>query len=75
MTTSVVGTSVRFQFTAPDANGSVITAYQVLIEHADGLFKEDQTNCNAAVFPVFSARRCDILMTVLRTLPYSLTQG
>jgi len=74
MTTQVLGTLVRFSFTPPAANGSSITAYQILIKRSDSTFAEDPS-CIASSEPVFSQHYCDLPMADFLVPPYNLAQG
>lgn len=47
--TTVNGANVDITWVAPDDNGSPITAYRIMIQHADGVtYSEDTTDCDGS---------------------------
>lgn len=59
----------------PDANGEAITAYEILIKQADGLFTEETTHCQGSQELIVTNRSCSVPFTTLRDPPYSLEFG
>jgi hypothetical protein len=63
-------------WSAPYENGSIITSYQVLLRHVDGVsFTEDLTNCDGSDAIIFASLSCTIPLATLTAEPYSLTYG
>lgn len=64
ISTSIVGTQVKFTWVAPFDNYDPITQYDLQIRKADGTFYADGVNCPGT--PV-SQTDCSIEMATLRT--------
>jgi hypothetical protein len=75
VTTSIVGTSARITWTAPASNGATITAYEILIRHADGTTLSAAATCDGADPVIVGARQCEVPLATLRAAPYSLARG
>jgi hypothetical protein len=74
VTTSVVGTNVRIQWTPPAGNGASITGYDIEIRQSDGTtFSEETTGCDGTA--LVAVLQCDIPFTTLRAAPFSLVLG
>lgn len=67
---------VKIQWSSPNNNGNIITAYKIEILQSDLVtWTEDTTNCNGALPSIVSSLQCIIPMSVLTTIPYSLAFG
>lgn len=74
-TTSVIGNRLQIIWTAPFANGSPLTKYNVLIKQTDGGFSEDLINCDGGSYTTFTSTACSLPLSVLTAAPYNLVQG
>jgi hypothetical protein len=70
-------TSIRVAWNAPYSGGSPITAYEVLIAHADDptSFSTELTYCDGASITLMTAGHCDIPLLTLRAPPFGLELG
>jgi hypothetical protein len=75
LTTSVSVVHARIAWVAPDSAGAALTAYRILIAQNDGTMTEQTQYCNGADPSIITAAACLVPMSVLRSPPYSLTQG
>jgi hypothetical protein len=66
---------VVFTWSAPEDNGSAITAYQVFVQHKDGSFSEELTYCDGADITIRDATTCEVPINSLRAQPYQLDWG
>ena len=68
--TIIISWSVAYDGATP------ITAYQILIRHADGLnFSEDLESCDGSDPTVISEQRCVVPVGTLRAAPFNLDWG
>jgi len=66
-----VNGNLAIEWTAPDARGDAITAYQVEIaDRAGSTWRAETASCDATLAAVVAARRCTVPMTVLTSAPY-----
>jgi hypothetical protein len=73
--TSIDGTSVKIAWSAPYANSSPITAYQIQVLQADGLtWLADIVDCDGSNAGIISATYCEVPMSTLRTT-FGLSYG
>jgi hypothetical protein len=66
------GTDIVVTWTAPTANGSPITSFQILFQQQDGQFSEEATYCDGSDPAVLT---CTIPQSVFEASPYSLVLG
>ena len=72
---SVDGTSIKIAWSAPYANSSPITAYQIQILEADGLtWLADIVDCDGTNTSIINATYCEVPMATLRTT-FGLSYG
>jgi hypothetical protein len=65
---------LAIEWTAPDARGAAIAAYQVEIaDRAGATWRAENTTCDATLASVVAARRCTVPMTVLTSATYGYT--
>jgi hypothetical protein len=67
--------SVKISWTAPDANGDALAAYEVQIREQGGAEFSATGTCDGAVSAVVSARYCLVALTTLAAPDYSLVYG
>lgn len=65
---------LAIEWTAPDARGDAITAYQVEIaDRAGATWRAETATCDATLATLVAARRCTVPMTVLTGATYGYT--
>jgi len=74
-TVTVSGINVRVSWTAPNSNGSPITAYKIRLLESDGDYSEVLASCDGSNALIISQIFCDIPMSTLRAAPFSLSYG
>ena len=75
-TTKVVGSNAVIEWIAPQANGSPIEGYRILIRQNDFVtFTEDLTNCDGSQFTIITNTACTVPLETLYAAPYSLSRG
>jgi hypothetical protein len=75
VTTTVMGTDVRIQFSPPSNIAAPILMYKIIIKQSDGQFTETATHCDGSSTAVKTNYYCDVAITVLRASSYSLVYG
>jgi len=75
-TTAQEGVSMRIAWAAPDNNGLVVTAYQILIREADGATWTEAAACDGSDSTTVANLYCDVPLSTLRASPgYALLLG
>jgi hypothetical protein len=67
--------SVRVEWTAPDAHGSPLTAYEVRLLSASAGAYYEASECDTAAALASGGLHCEVLMSTLREPPFSLSLG
>jgi hypothetical protein len=75
VTTTVMGTNIRIQFSPPSNIAAPILMYKIIIKQSDGQFTETTAHCDGSSTAVKTNYYCDVAITVLRISPYSLVYG
>ena len=70
--TAISGTNALITWTAPDDNGSTITAYEVVLMTSLATFVEETVYCDGTQSAIVAALQCEIPVTILRASPYDL---
>jgi len=71
-TTTLSGSNIVVDWTAPNDNGATITSYTIKIKHNDLSFSTELTNCDGTVAAIKTNTQCTIPITTLQASPYSL---
>lgn len=74
-TTSIDSLTVKIQWVDPDNGGMPITAYQILIQSKNGIYLSEPTQCLGSDATILSNKYCNILLTTLTAIPFSLLEG
>ena len=75
-TTTISGSNVIVNWSAPTNNGSPILGYLILIRQSDlTTFSADQTNCDGSQQAIIDATECSIPISTLRAGAYNLPWG
>jgi hypothetical protein len=70
--TSNSGSTVIVSWSAPDSNGSPLTAYTIQIKKSDDLYAEELINCDGSDPTVIQNTQCTIPQGVLQVEPFNL---
>ena len=75
-TTTLSSSDIRIDWSAPDARGSVIIGYRVLIETSvASTFLREMTYCDGDDATIISQTSCTIPISQLRSTPFNLPWG
>jgi hypothetical protein len=75
-TTSVSGSHVVVEWTAPASNGAPLEGYTIVIRSSDfETYYEELTDCDGSTNTIFTNTACSISLTSLTVSPYSLLRG
>jgi len=66
---------VLISWTAPDARGSVITAYTTQIRDSTSTLQTELNECNGSDSTIVSDTECEIEMSTFLSAPFSLSVG
>ena len=74
-TTTVSGSDIVVDWTAPVDNGATITSYTIKIKQNDSSFSVELTNCDGSDATIKSNTQCTIPIATLQASPFSLPDG
>jgi hypothetical protein len=66
---------VTITWTSPVTNGSPITSFKIYIRSIDLSFIQETGSCDGTSNTIISSRTCNVSLSLLRALPYSLVKG
>ena len=66
---------VTITWTSPVTNGSPITSFKIYIRCIDLSFIQETGSCDGTSNTIISSRTCNVSLSLLRALPYSLVKG
>ena len=74
-TTTVSGSDIVVDWTAPVDNGATIISYTIKIKQNDSVFSTELTNCDGSDPTIKSNTQCTIPIAKLQASPFSLLDG